>query len=40
MKPAARLDLVLLVPGKDERECFDALLSDRAESLGIRVVQY
>jgi len=36
----AVLDLVMLVPGKDERETFDALLSSRRESLGIRNIRY
>lgn len=40
MNEAAILDLVILVPGKDERETFDALLSSRQESLGIRDVRY
>jgi hypothetical protein len=40
MSDADRLDLVLLVPGKDGRECFDTLLSSRRQSLGIRVVRY
>lgn len=34
------LDLVVLLPGKDERETVDALLGSRSESLGIRPVRY
>jgi hypothetical protein len=40
MNAAGNLDLIMLVPGKDEHECFDALLSSRRQSLGIRVVRY
>jgi len=40
MSRAERFDLVILVPGKDERETFDALLSSRWKSLGIRQVHY
>lgn len=40
MNEAAVLDLVMLVPGKDERETFDTLLSSRQESLGIREIRY
>ncbi len=34
------LDLIMLVPGKDEREAFDELLSSRRESLGIGPLIY
>ncbi|HSK76644.1 MAG TPA: hypothetical protein VLQ45_09320 [Thermoanaerobaculia bacterium] len=34
------LDLVVLVPGKDERETLDSLLSARRESLGISPVRH
>jgi hypothetical protein len=34
------LDLVVLVPGKDDRETLDGLLSKRHESLGIRSIRY
>ncbi|MBW2021154.1 MAG: hypothetical protein JRI65_14345 [Deltaproteobacteria bacterium] len=40
MNQGACLDLVILVPGKDERETFDALLSSRRESIGIRKINY
>lgn len=40
MNESAILDLVILVPGKDEHETFDALLSSRRHSLGIRDVRY
>jgi hypothetical protein len=40
MNAAGNLDLIMLVPGMDERECFDALLSSRRPSLGIRAVRY
>jgi hypothetical protein len=40
MTPADVLDLVVLVPGKDERETLDGLLSARRESLGIPRVRY
>jgi hypothetical protein len=40
MNAVARLDLVMLVPGKDERETFDELLSSRRVSLGVRGVSY
>lgn len=34
------LDLVVLVPGKDDRETLDGLLSKRCASLGIRPLRY
>lgn len=34
------LDLVALVPGKDERETLDGLLSERQQSLGIAAIRY
>jgi len=34
------LDLVVLVPGKDDHEVIDGLLSKRGQSLGIRYVNY
>jgi len=34
------LDLVVLVPGKDERETIDGLLSARRESLGIHPIRF
>jgi hypothetical protein len=37
---AASLDLIVLVPGKDERETLDGLLSARCSSLGIRPVRH
>lgn len=40
MNRAHRSDLVVLAPGKDERETFDALLSSRWKSLGIRQIRY
>jgi len=40
MRPQYELDLVMLVPGKDERETLDGLLSRRYASLRIRQVQY
>jgi hypothetical protein len=35
-----QLDLVLLVPGQDERQSFESLLSARRESLGIAQIQW
>jgi hypothetical protein len=40
MSGAGELDLIILVPGKDERETLDALLSKRRNSLGIGEVRY
>jgi len=40
MNATATLDLILLVPGKDERETFDELLASRSASLRIRPVRY
>lgn len=40
MNAGTGLDLVMLVPGKDERETFDELLSSRRPSLGIRQLRY
>ncbi len=40
MSASVNLDLVMLVPGKDERETFDELLSSRGASLGIRQLRY
>lgn len=40
MSGPGRLDLIVLLPGKDERETLDALMSTRRESLGIRPIQY
>lgn len=40
MNATAELDLVVLLPGKDERETFDELLSSRKKSLRIRDVCY
>ena len=34
------MDLVVLVPGSDEREALDELLSRRRQSLGIREISY
>lgn len=34
------LDLIALVPGKDERETLDGLLSSRQQSLGIASIRY
>lgn len=34
------LDLIVLVPGKDERETLDGLLSTRINSLGIRRISF
>jgi len=34
------LDLVVLVPGKDDRQAVDGLLRDRRRSLGIRAIRY
>ncbi len=34
------LDLVALVPGKDEREMLEGLLSSRQQSLGIATIRY
>jgi len=34
------LDLIVLVPGKDEKETIDALLTDRQKSLGIRKIAF
>jgi len=34
------LDLVMLVPGKDERETFIGLLNERRSSLGIRDIRF
>ncbi len=39
MNDRAELHLVMLVPGKDERETFDELLSSRRASLGIHEVR-
>ena len=40
MRAGAALDLVILVPGKDEREILDGLLASRRPSLGIRNIEY
>lgn len=40
MNDAKIIDLVMLVPGKDEREIFEGLLSSRQESLDIRNVRH
>lgn len=40
MSALPRLDLVILVPGKDDREVLDGLLSTRQPSLGIRPVSF
>ncbi len=40
MSQARALDLVVLVPGADERETLDALLARRHESLAIRPLRY
>lgn len=40
MTGAGELDLIILVPGKDERETFDTLLSVRGNSLGIGKIRY
>lgn len=40
MSRTAALDLIVLLPGKDEREAIDALLSSRYESLGISPIRY
>lgn len=34
------MDLVALVPGKDDRELLDGLLDKRRDSLGIRQIEY
>ncbi len=34
------LDLVILVPGKDEEKTIEGLLTDRQESLGIREIKF
>ncbi|MBN1845414.1 MAG: hypothetical protein JW810_06995 [Sedimentisphaerales bacterium] len=38
MNTTTKLDLIMLVPGKDERETFEGLFSSRRESLGIRAI--
>lgn len=40
MSAGEPLDLVVLVPGKDDRESVDGLLSARSESLGILRIRY
>lgn len=40
MTVGGQLDLVVLVPGKDERETLDGLLSSRQQSLGIATIRY
>lgn len=40
MSDLKTLDLVMLVPGKDERETFAGLLSSRSKSLDIRNIAY
>ena len=40
MSEAYPLDLVVLLPGNDERETFDALLSKRSYSLAVRPIVY
>lgn len=40
MNDTGHMDLVMLVPGKDERETFEGLLSSRQESLAIRNICY
>lgn len=40
MSALPRFDLVILVPGKDDREALDGLLSSRQPSLGIRPVSF
>lgn len=40
MTAVPKLDLVMLVPGKDERETFDTLLSSRMESMNIQRIRY
>ncbi len=40
MSAGEPLDLVVLVPGKDDRETVDGLLSVRSESLGILRIRY
>ena len=40
MSAGEPLDLVVLVPGKDDREAVDGLLSARFESLGILRIRY
>jgi hypothetical protein len=40
MSDMKMIDLVMLVPGKNERETFDGLLSSRQMSLEIRKVKY
>jgi hypothetical protein len=40
MTDTGGLDLIILVPGKDERETLDTLLSKRRNSLGIGEVRY
>lgn len=40
MKSTGALDLVVLVPGADERETLDELLSHRQASLGIRSISH
>ncbi len=40
MNAESPLDLILLVPGTDEREVFEGLISTRQRSLGIRSIRY
>ena len=40
MKEDDRLDLVILVPGKDEQEALDGLFRDRLRSLRVRALRY
>ena len=40
MRAGAALDLVILVPGRDERETLDGLLATRGLSLGVRTIDY
>lgn len=40
MSAQPRLDLVILAPGRDDREALDGLLSTRQPSLGIRPVSF
>lgn len=40
MRAGGDLDLVILVPGRDERETLDGLLTSRRASLGIRELNH
>lgn len=40
MSAGDKIDLIILVPGKDEQEALDGLLKERCESLGMAAIGY